>query len=81
MQKTQRDRVIAQLKRHGSLLGLLRATKLEQDRWPTCGQLVQFLVARDVIVFGQMFRDVKLGIEIEDALQQNYAMGFNELAA
>ncbi len=79
-QNGQRTRVIDQLKRDGSLLGLLRATKLDQDRWPTCGQIVQFLMARDPIAFGQMFRDVKLGIEIEDALQQNYAMSFDDLA-
>ncbi len=77
MQNAQRNRVIEQLKRHGSLLGLLRATKLEQDRWPTCGLLVQFLIATDPIAFGQMFRDTKRGVALEDALQQNYAMTFD----
>lgn len=80
LQKQQREKLITQLKRHGSLLGLLRATKLEQDRWPLSGQLVEFLIARDAIAFGQLFRDTKLGVDLEDALQQNYGVTLDELA-
>lgn len=79
-QAGQRTRVIDQLKRRGSLFGLLKATRLEQERWLTCGQIVQFLMARDPLAFGQMFRDVKLGVEVQDALQQNYGMRFDDLA-
>lgn len=77
----QRSNVIRQIKNAGSLLGLLDATKLDQDRWPMGGQLVQFLVNADPIAFSQMFRDVKLGVLTEEALQQNFAATKAELAA
>ena len=80
-QSTQRSNVIRQIKNAGSPLGLLDATKLDQDRWPICGQLVKFLVNSDPIAFSQMFRDVKLGVPTEEALQQNFAATKTELAA
>lgn len=80
-QSSQRSNVVRQVKNAGSLLGLLNATKLDQERWPMCGQLVQFLIATDPIAFSQMFRDVKLGVPMEEALQQNFALTESELAA
>ena len=80
-QSTQRSNVTRQLRNAGSMLGLLGATKLDQERWPMCGQLVQFLVQSDPIAFSQMFRDVKLGVPMEEALQQNFGMDEAALAA
>ncbi|MCS7467124.1 hypothetical protein NZK35_10770 [Stieleria sp. ICT_E10.1] len=80
-QSTQRSNVTRQLRNSGSMLGLLGATKLDQERWPMCGQLVQFLVQSDPIAFSQMFRDVKLGVPMEETLQQNFGMDEATLAA
>ncbi|QDV41935.1 hypothetical protein Enr13x_17780 [Stieleria neptunia] len=80
-QSTQRSKVTRQLRNAGSMLGLLGATKLDQERWPMCGQLVQFLIQSDPIAFSQMFRDVKLGVPMEEALQQNYGLNEAALAA
>lgn len=79
-QATQRSNVTRQIKNAQSLLGLFDATRLEQERWPACGQLVQFLVRTDPIAFSQMFRDVKLGVPPEDALKQNFGSTKQELA-
>ncbi|MCO8124481.1 hypothetical protein NHH03_22265 [Stieleria sp. TO1_6] len=79
-QKSQRADVIRQIKNAGSLLGLLDATKLEQERWPLSGQLVNFLVTSDSIAFSQLFRDVKLGVPLEEALEQNFGASKAELA-
>lgn len=79
-QSTQRSNVTRQIKNAGSLLGLFDATKLDQERWPMSGQLVQFLIKSDPIAFSQMFRDVKLGVPADDALQQNFGVTKEELA-
>lgn len=81
MEKTQRDRVVSDLRRNGSMLGLIEATKLDQSRWPMSGQLVRFLVAKDTLAFGQFYRDTKLGIGIEEAILQNYGVSIDQLAA
>ena len=79
-ERAQRDRVTQNLRRNSSLLGLLKATRLDQDRWPICGEIVKFLIAQDSVAFGQMFRDAKMGLSIEDALMQNFGLTLDELA-
>ncbi|WP_182870422.1 hypothetical protein [Stieleria mannarensis] len=80
-QSSQRSSVTRQLKNSGSMLGLMTATRLDQERWPMAGQLVQFLVQSDPVAFSQMFRDVKLGVSMEEALQQNFGLTEEALAA
>ncbi|MCA9138290.1 MAG: hypothetical protein KDB00_16070 [Planctomycetales bacterium] len=79
-QSSQRSNVIRQIKNAGSLLGLFDATKLDQERWPMSGQLVQFLIKTDAVAFGQMFRDVKLGVPADEALEQNFGVTKEQMA-
>ena len=79
-QSSQRKQVATQIGRAQSLLGLLSATRLEQERRPLSGEVVRFLLSSDPIAFSQMFRDVKLGVPVDDALQQNFAIGKEQLA-
>lgn len=64
--------VAEQLKRTGSLLNLLDATRLEDDRISIAKLLVIHLIEADPKAFSQFFEDVKLGHSWKDALLMNY---------
>lgn len=62
----------AQLRRTGSLLGMLDATRMEDGREHLARMLVGHLMKTDPTAFSQFFEDVKLGHTWQSALKTNY---------
>ena len=69
---SERKNVARQLSRTGSLLGILEATQLKDDRKSVAKLLVNHLLESDPQAFSQFFEDLKLGHEWSAALKVNY---------
>ena len=63
---------IVQLRKTGSLLGMLNATRMEEGREHLARMLIAHLIKTDPTAFSQFFEDVKLGRSWQDALKTNY---------
>ncbi len=79
--QSQRVSVADRLKQQPSLRGVLNATRIDQALWPMCGQLVHSLMVKDTTAMGQLFRDLKLGVSLDDALVQNFGVTPEQFAA
>ncbi|MFG0261369.1 MAG: hypothetical protein ACF788_03165 [Novipirellula sp. JB048] len=69
-----RKRAADWLRRTRSLVGILQATELDDDREVLAKLLVIHLLEADPTAFSQFFEDLKLGHEWDDALMANYGV-------
>ncbi len=67
-----RNTAATRLRRTGSLLGILQATELDDEREVLAKLLVIHLVEADPKAFSQFFEDLKLGHKWDAALKANY---------
>jgi hypothetical protein len=80
-QKSKFAQIAKSLSRTRSLLGILSAEELDDNRIDTALLLVSHLANQNSGAFGQFFQDIKAGHEFEDALITNYGVTPNQLAA
>jgi hypothetical protein len=80
-QKSKAADIAKELRRSGSLLGILSAEEINDNRMDTALLLVSHLASQNSGAFGQFFQDVKAGHAFEDALTTNYGITVDQLAA
>lgn len=71
---SQRKQTVRDLQRANSLMGILSATNIEDERLGTAKLIVAQMIQTSPPSFSQFFEDVKLGHPFESALQSNFSL-------